>query len=199
MALNKLTIRDVPLDNRTVLVRADYDVPLDSLGIVSDDSLIRASLPTLQHLLDRGCKVVIISHATSANGLDSVPSLEPAAHRLANLLGRDIRFVDMILGDKVYQVVKRAPKNSIIMLENLYMHSGEQLNNSDFAKNLVVSTGAKYFVQDSPKIVHNSHATVDAITLFIPSVAGFLLERSNLPIGDLPGVNGLLDARKKKE
>lgn len=193
MVLLKLTIRDVPLDNHTVLVRADYDVPLDSLGVVSDDSLIRASLPTLSYLLNRGCKVVIISHAANQT------SLEPAAFRLANLLGRDIRFTDITVGDKVYQAIKRAPNNSVIVLENLHINHGEKLNNRDFAKKLVTDTGARYFVQDSPNVVHNSHASTDMITSFIPSVAGFLIENAILQSNNLPGIIGLLDSTTKLE
>lgn len=199
MVLSKLTIRDVPLDNHTVLVRVDYDVPYDSLGIVSDDSSIRASLPTIRHLLDRGCKVVLISHVSSPNGIDPAPSLEPTAHRLANLLGQSIRFTDVITKDRVYQVVKRSPKNSVIMLENLYFHNGEKLNSVDFAKTLAEATMARYFIQDSPNIVHKAHASTDLITHFIPSVAGFLLVQSGISDNNLPGIVGLLDARIKKE
>ena len=195
MSFSKLTIRDVPLDNSTVLVRADYQVPLDDLGIVGDDSLIQASLPTINHLLDRGCKIVIISHADNPNGIDKGPSLESVGYRLANLLQRDIRFADVTVGDKVFQIVKRAPKNSVIMLENLHFHPDEQLNNVEFAKKIVKNTGAKYFVQDNPNIVHEYHACSDAITMLIPSVAGFLLEKSNLDSDELPGIYGLLDYR----
>lgn len=199
MALKKLTIRDVPLDNHTVLMRADFDVPRDSLGLVSDDIQIRASLPTINHLLDRGCKVVIISHASSPNGIDPAPSLEAAAHRLANILGQNIRFVEGISFDKIFQVVKRSPSKSVILLENLYFHRGEKLNSIDFAKNLAIYTKARYFVQDSPSVVHKKHASTDMITQFVPSVAGLLLALAVLPEGNLPGVDGLLDARDKKE
>lgn len=199
MVLSKLTIRDVPLDNHTVMVRVDYDVPLDSLGIVSDDLPIRASLPTINHLLERGCRIVIISHASSPNGIDPAPSLEPTAYRLANLLGKNVRFIDAVNLDRIYQVVKRSPKNSVIMIENLYFHNGEKRNSIDFAKSLANATMAKYYIQDSPKIVHKSHASTDMITQFIPSVAGLLLMQSEFMDDNLPGLVGLLDARAKKE
>lgn len=198
MSHSKLTIRDVPLDNHTVLVRSDFDSPLNSLGIINDDSLIKASLPTINHLLNRGCKVVIISHVNGLDGLSYGPSLEAEAQRLASLLRRDVRFADVTIGDKVYQIIKRAPKNSVIVLENLNFHLGERLNDQNFAEKLAKSTKAKYFVQDSPGILHNTHASTDMITMFIPSVAGFLLQAEQIT-DDLPGIRGLLDSRAKLE
>ena len=198
MSFSKQTIRDVPLDNCTVLVRTDYDVPLDIRGAINDDLRIKASLPTLLYLLDRGCKVVIISHLGSPNGHEQRYSLEPAALRLAHLLKLDVRFVEGTVGDRVFQAVKRAPKNSIIMLENLRFHTGEEVNDSDFAMKLVKSTGARYFVQEGCGIVWQAHASTDAITLYIPSVAGLLLERDYKTIlraTELPGIKNLLDAR----
>jgi phosphoglycerate kinase len=177
MGFFKLTIRDVPLDNRTVLVRADYNVPLAKDGSISDDLRIRASLPTLKYLVDRGCKVVIISHLGRPEGKDLSLSLEPIAERLATLLGRDVRFVDDCIGDRVYQSVKRAPAGSIIVLENLRFYKQEEADNHEFAKKLARNTEARYFVQDGFGVVHRAHASTHAITLYIPSVAGLLLER----------------------
>jgi phosphoglycerate kinase len=177
MGFFKLTIRDVPLDNQTVLMRADYNVPLDSKGKISDDLRIRASLPTIENLLKRGCKVVIISHLGRPEGRDEKLSLEPIAERLATLLRRDVRFVNDCIGDKVYQVVKRAPKGSVIVLENLRFYKEEEADDPVFAKKIATATGARYFVQDGFGIVHRAHASTHAITLYIPSVAGLLLER----------------------
>lgn len=198
MGLSKKTIRDVPLDNRTVLVRADFDVPIDATGAIMNDLRIKATLPTLNHLLDRGCKVVIISHLGSPDGQNTDYSLEPVALRLAQLLKLDIRFVEGTIGDKVLQAVKRAPNNSIVVLQNLRFHSGEDANDSDFAMKIANSTGARYFIQESPDIVWRSFASTDAITMYIPSVAGLLLEREFEKIlyaVNLPGIKNLLDAR----
>lgn len=173
----KLTIRDVPLDNQTILIRADYNVPMSDDGKVDDDLRIRASLPTINYLLERGCKIVIISHLGRPEGRDAKFSLEPAAQRLAHLLKRDVRFVDDCIGDKVYQAVKRAPKASITVLENLRFYTEEEADDHDFAKKLIKATGAKYFVQDGFGVVHRAHASTHAITLCVPSVAGLLLER----------------------
>ena len=167
----------MPLDHQTVLVRADYNVPLASDGSISDDLRIRANLPTLKYLLGRGCKLVVISHLGRPEGKDKSLSLEPIAQRLAELLKRDIRFVDDTIGDRVYQAIKRAPKSSITVLENLRFYPEEEADNHEFAKKIAKATGASYFVQDGFGVVHRAHASTHAITLFIPSVAGLLLER----------------------
>ena len=167
----------MPLDRQTVLVRADYNVPLATDGTISDDLRIRASLPTIEYLLKHGCKVVIISHLGRPEGRDKSLSLEPVAQRLAQLLGRDVRFVDDCIGDRAYQAVKRAPKSSVIMLENLRFYKQEEADDQDFAKKIAAASGARYFVQDGFGVVHRAHASTHAITLFIPSVAGLLVER----------------------
>jgi phosphoglycerate kinase len=180
----KLTIRDVPLDHQTVLVRADYNVPLNAKGQIDDDLRIRASLPTISYLLDHGCKVVIIAHLGRPDGKNSSLSLEPIAQRLAELLKRDVRFVDDCIGDKVYQAVKRAPSNSVTVLENLRFYAQEEADDPEFAKKIAKATGAKYFIQDGFGVVHRAHASTHAITLLIPSVAGLLLEKEVTMITD---------------
>lgn len=183
MKFFKETIRDVPLEHTTVLVRADYNVPLNDEGQISDDLRIRASLPTLQYLLERGCKVVIMSHLGRPDGKkDSKYSLEVVAERLAKLLQQNIRFVDDCKGDRVRQVVKRAPRNSVVLLENVRFYAEEEANDYDFAKAIADAVKARYFVQDGFGVVHRAHASTDAITLCIPSVAGLLLEKEYLTI-----------------
>jgi phosphoglycerate kinase len=178
MSFSKLTIRDVPLDNQTVLVRVDYNVPLTCDGKIKDDFRIRSSLPTLNYLINRGCKLVLISHLGRPDGkVNPAFSLEPVALRLSQLINTQVRFVDQTIGDKVYQAVKKAPKNSITLLENLRFSPKEEADDEGFAKQLIQSSGAKYFVQDGFGVVHRAHASTDAITMFSPSVAGLLLER----------------------
>lgn len=182
MKFYKKTIRDVPLEGTTVLLRADYNVPLRSDGSIHDDFRIRASLPTIRRLLKDGCKVVVIAHLGRPEGRDASLSLEPAAQRLAELLGEPVRFVDQTIGDKVKMAIKRAPKRSVIVLENLRFHCEEEANDEAFAKKMASDTGAKYFVQDGFGVVHRDHASTAAITLFIPSVAGLLLEKEYVSI-----------------
>ncbi len=174
----KQTIRDVPLDGKTVLVRADYNVPLDDKGKVHDDLRIRASLPTLNYLLERGCKVVVISHLGRPDGKhDEKYSLHAVAKRLATLLGRDVRFSDDCIGDRPYQTAKTAPKGSVVLFENVRFYPEEEANDEAFAKKIVKASQADYFVQDGFGVVHRAHASTDAITRFLPSVAGLLLEK----------------------
>lgn len=173
----KETINSIDLRGQTVLLRTDYNVPLTADGKVADDFRIRAGLATIQQLLERGCKVVIISHLGRPDGRDMKFSLEPAAQRLAELLGEDVRFVDQAIGDKPKMAVKRAPKRSVIVLENLRFYPGEKANDPHFAKALAEASGARYFVQDGFGVVHRAHASTVAITHELPSVAGLLLER----------------------
>lgn len=177
MRFFKQTIRDVPLERQTVLVRADYNVPLSKDGTISDDLRIRASLPTLNYLLDHGCKVIIMSHLGRPEGRDKSLSLEPIGERLATLLGRPVHFVNDCIGDRVRQAVKKAPKNAVVLLENLRFYKEEEANSHEFARQIARDTGARYFVQDGFGVVHRAHASTQAITLCIPSVAGLLLEK----------------------
>jgi 3-phosphoglycerate kinase len=177
MTFFKQTINTVPLQHETVLLRADYNVPLKEDGTIDDDFRIRASLPTVKKLLSDGCKVVIISHLGRPEGHDEKLSLEPVALRLAQLLGESVRFVDQTVGDKVKMAVKRAPKRSVIVLENLRFDPREEANDEGFARELAESSTARYFVQDGFGVVHRAHASTSAITLQLPSVAGLLLEK----------------------
>lgn len=177
MRFFKQTIDTVPLQGKTILVRADYNVPLNDDGTIADDFRIRANVPTIKKLLKDGCKVVIISHLGRPKGHDQSLSLEPVAQRLAELLGEPVRFVDQTVGDKVRMAIKRAPKRSVTVLENLRFDPREEANDEAFARDLARDSGAKYFVQDGFGVVHRAHASTSAITLQLPSVAGLLLER----------------------
>lgn len=177
MKFYKKTVRDVPLDGKTVLVRADYNVPQDDKGGIDDDFRIRASLPTLEYLLRRGCKVIIISHLGRPDGKERKYSLEPVADRLAKLMKRPVLFVEDCVGPRVKMAVKKAPPGSVLVLENLRFYEEEEDNDAAFAKKIVEATGARYFVQDGFGVVHRAHASTAAITMELPSVAGLLLER----------------------
>jgi len=177
MKFFKQTINTVPLEGQTVLLRADYNVPLKSDGTIDDDFRIRASLSTIQKLLADGCKVVIISHLGRPEGRDLSLSLEPIAQRLAEYLGESVRFVDQTIGDKVAMAIKRAPKRGVVVLENLRFYAEEEANDASFAAKLAKDSGARYFVQDGFGVVHRAHASTSAITQYLPSVAGLLLAK----------------------
>jgi len=177
MKFYKQTIQTVPLEGTTVLLRTDYNVPLEADGTIADDFRIRASLPTIHYLLKNNCKLVIVSHLGRPEGRDQKLSLEPIALRLSELLGRPVHFVGDIVGDRVKMAVKRAPKNSVIVLENLRFDPREEANDTQFAKQMADSSGARYFVQDGFGVVHRAHASTEAITHYLPGLAGLLLER----------------------
>jgi phosphoglycerate kinase len=180
----KKTIKDIPLGGHTVLVRVDYNVPLAADGTISDDLRIRASIPTLQYLLAHNCKVVLISHLGRPEGYDESLSLEPIAARLEELIEKPVIFVDDTTGDAAYQAVRKAPKNSIVMLQNLRFHTEEEADDPIFAKAVVHASQAAFFVQDGFGVVHRAHASTHGIPLLLPSVAGFLLEREYVTIAD---------------
>lgn len=187
MGFFKQTIKDLPLfknDPKRILVRVDYNVPLKD-GKVSDDLRIRASLPTLEYLLDNGCSLVLISHLGRPDGKrDMQYSLEPVAKYLQKIMGRKVQFVDDITGDMARQVSKHMVPGDIVMLQNLRFDPGEEADDDNFASRLFKATHPDYFVQDGFSVVHRAHASTSAITMYAPSVAGFLLEREYVTISD---------------
>jgi phosphoglycerate kinase len=186
MSFHKKTIRDVPIENQTVLVRADYNVPLNKNGTIADDFRITHSVPTLQFLIKAGCKVVVCSHLGRPDGKRvEAESLEPVAKRLAKLLKKPVAFVPECIGDQVRVAVKAMKPGDVILLENLRFHKEEEENNKKFAKHLIKDSGARYFVQDGFGVVHRAHASTDAVTRYAPSVAGLLLEKEVTTILDV--------------
>ena len=183
----KKTIKDVKFNGQTVLVRADYNVPLEG-GKVTSDLRIRASLPTLKYLLEHGAgKIVVMSHLGRPEG-KKVPelSLKPVFDDMRELLPDvPIFFAGDVSGPDVEMTIDSAPAGSIILLENLRFYPGEEENSSDFAREIAESTHAGLFVQDGFAVVHRAHASTDAITHELPSVAGLLLEKE---VGTLSGV-----------
>ncbi len=173
----KKTIKDVPLEHKTVLLRADYNVPMHN-GKIADDYRIQQSLPTLKFLIEAGCKTVIIAHLGRPKGkVDKALSLEPVADHLSKLLGKKVTFVADCIGDRVKVAVKAAKPGDVMLLENVRFHAGDEENDKTFAKALAKSSMAQYFVQDGFGVVHRAHASTEGVTHFLPSVAGLLLQK----------------------
>lgn len=176
-------MRDLPLAaGDTVLVRTDYNVPMNDKGKITDDFRITTSLPTLKYLLERGCRVVIIAALGRPDSPDPKFSLKPVAKHLSKLLDRPVKFADDCVGDRAKVATKHLRNGEIVMLENLRFHPGEEADDREFAKQLARDSHAKYFVQDAFGMTHRAHASMVAITEFLPSVAGFLLESEYLAI-----------------
>lgn len=171
--INKKTIKDIDIKGKTVLVRADYNVPLED-GEITDDYRIEKSLPTLRYLIEQNCKVVICSHLGRPSGPDDTAnSLQPVAKRLKKLLGQEVWFAPDCIGDKSRQLIKDLPKGNVLLLENLRFHIEEEANDDKFAAEL--ARGIDVFVQDGFGVVHRAHASTSAITRHVYSVAGLLL------------------------
>ena len=173
---NKKTIRDIDVHGRTVLLRADYNVPLNKDGSIADDYRIQQSLPTLKYLLERGAKLVICSHlGRPKSPADTEYSLFPVAKRLQQLLKRQVNFVPETVGPRAEKIVAALKPGEVALLENLRFNPEEEANDDNFAKQL--ASLADVFVQDGFGVVHRAHASTDAVTRHLPSVAGLLLER----------------------
>lgn len=172
----KKTIRDIDLDGKRVLLRADYNVPVGDDGAITDDYRIQQSLPTIKYLLEHGVKLVICSHLGRPEGKPGPKlSLAPVAKRLGELLGQDVGFVPDCIGSVAEEAVARLAPKQIILLENLRFHPEEEANDDSFAAQLAKL--AEVFVQDGFGVVHRAHASTEAITHHLPSVAGLLLEK----------------------
>ncbi|HET8991644.1 MAG TPA: phosphoglycerate kinase [Candidatus Saccharimonadales bacterium] len=171
----KKTIRDIDLSGKTVLLRADYNVPLDG-NKITDNYRIKQSLPTLDYLLEHGAKVVICSHLGRPDGVPSPKySLSPVASELSKLIHRPVEFADDCIGEEVKNKVKELKAGEILLLENVRFHPEEEKNDPEFSKQL--SEGMEVFVQDGFGVVHRAHASTEGVTHYLPSVAGLLLEK----------------------
>lgn len=171
----KRTIRDYDLRGKTVLLRADYNVPVDD-GEITDDYRIKQSLPTLQYLLGQGVKLIICSHLGRPSGPgDTANSLFPVAKRLQQLLDQPVAFATDCIGEPATKAAAHLKPGEVLLLENLRFHSEEEANDDGFARQL--ASLAEVFVQDGFGVVHRAHASTEAITHHLPSVAGLLLER----------------------
>jgi 3-phosphoglycerate kinase len=172
----KMTVKDIDLKDRVVLMRADFNVPQDANLNITDDTRIRATLPTIKYILQAGVKkLVLMSHLGRPDGkvVDKY-SLKPVAVRLKELLGQDVKFINDCVGDNVKKEIDSA-KEKVILLENLRFHAEEEANDANFAKQLA-SLG-EVFVNDAFGTAHRAHASTEGVTHYLKSVAGFLLEK----------------------
>lgn len=169
------TVRDVDVTGRRVFVRADLNVPLED-GRITDDTRIRASLPTIVYLLERGAMVILASHLGRPKGkVNDALRLKPVADRLSQLLGRPVRMTGDALGPGVQVAVDKLRPGDLLMLENLRFRAEEEANDPEFAKAL--ASLADLYVNDAFGAAHRAHASTEGITHYLPAVAGLLMER----------------------
>lgn len=172
---SKKTIKDVDVRGKRVLVRVDFNVPLAE-GAVVDDTRIRAGLPTLRYLVDHGARVIIVSHLGRPKGEpDERYSLRPVRRSLARLLGRNVHFVNEVVGPEVTEAVERMVDGEVLMLENVRFHPGEKANDPEFAKQLAAL--ADIYVDDAFGAAHRAHASTAGVAAHLPAYAGLLLMR----------------------
>ncbi|NUN92765.1 MAG: phosphoglycerate kinase [Verrucomicrobiae bacterium] len=180
----KLNVQDLNVAGRRVLVRVDFNVPLDGEGRITDESRILASLPTIDWLLERGARVVLCSHLGRPKGkADPAMSLRPVAKRLSDLLARPVAFLDECVGEKVEKTVAIMKDGDCLLLENVRFHAAEEKNDPVFAKKLAAY--AEFFVNDAFGSAHRAHASTEGVTHFVQkSAAGFLLQKELRYLGD---------------
>ncbi len=179
----KLTIRDLDLKDKKILMRVDFNVPLDEKLNITDDTRIRASLPTIRYALEKGAKkVILMSHLGRPDGkiVESL-RLNPAAKRLEGLLGEKVKKLNDCIGESIASDIEKSTER-VILLENLRFHAEEEKNDTSFAKSLA-SLG-DIFVNDAFGTSHRAHASTEGVTHYLKSAAGFLLEKEIKYLGD---------------
>jgi len=173
----KKTIEDINLKNKKVLVRVDYNVPLDANLNITDNSRIRLSIPTINYLIENNAKIILMSHLGRPKGeIVEKYRLTPAAKELEKLIGKPVKKFDEIVSEEISNYINDEMKHGeIVMLENVRFNPGETKNNLDFAKSL--ASLADIYVDDAFGASHRAHSSTAGVAQFLPAVAGFLLKR----------------------
>jgi phosphoglycerate kinase len=174
--MNKMSVRDVSLKGKRVLMRVDFNVPM-AKGIVTDDKRIKAALPTIQYLLDQGASLILMSHLgrPKGTGFESEFSLRAAAEALATLLGKSVQMAPDCVGHEVEVMAKALQPGAVLMLENTRFHKGEEKNDLELAKQMA-SLG-DISANDAFGSAHRAHSSTQGVARFLPAVSGFLMER----------------------
>ena len=181
----KKTIKDIDVSGKKALVRCDFNVPLNGDGEITDDSRITATLPTLSYLLEKGAKLILMSHLGRPDGeADAKYSLKPVADRLASLLDRKVLFISSpaVIDDEIIDAAANLKPGDVMLLENIRFRKEETKNGADFAKALA-GLGDIY-VNDAFGTAHRAHASTAGVAAYLPAVSGFLLEKEIKFLGD---------------
>ena len=174
--MNKKTIKDIDLKDKKVLVRCDFNVPMDENKNITDNRRIVAALPTIKYLLEQNCKVILCSHLGRPKG-EFKPefSLAPVAKELSNLLGKEVVMAKDVIGEDAKTKAEKLQNGEILLLENVRFHREETDNDPEFAKEL--SKFGEIFVNDAFGTAHRAHASTEGVTHYLPAVSGFLIEK----------------------
>lgn len=172
---NKKTVKDINVSGKKILVRVDFNVPMKE-GKITDDTRIRAALPTIQYLIDQGASVILASHlGRPKGGPDPVFSLKPVAQHLSLLIGKPVAFVEDCIGQKAEDAAKALKPGDVLVLENTRFHPEEEKNDPGMSKQLAAL--ADVYVNDAFGTAHRAHASTEGVAKFLPAVAGFLMEK----------------------
>jgi len=185
LSMNKMTVSDIGVGGKRVLVRVDFNVPLDEkTGEITDDSRIRATLPTIQYLIERGARVILISHLGRPEGkVVNELRLTVIAQRLSQILGQQVGVATNCIGPEVRKSVKALRSGHVLLLENLRFHSDEETGSAAFAQAL--ARLGDIFVNDAFGTSHRAHASIAGIDNYLPAVAGLLLEEEIKTLGSI--------------
>lgn len=175
--MNKKTIKDVDVKGKRVLVRVDFNVPIDENGNITDDTRIKAALPTIKYLVDNDAKVVLMSHLgrPKGEGFEEAFSLAPVAKRLEELIGKKVTMAKDVIGESAKEAVKNMKEGDIVLLENVRFHKEEKQNDENFAKAL--AEFGDIYVNDAFGTAHRAHASTAGVAKFLPAVAGYLISK----------------------
>ena len=172
----KKTVADIDVQGKRILLRVDFNVPLDlDDGHVLDDSRIRAVLPTIEYLRERGARLILCSHLGRPKGVADSLRLAPVARRLGELLGSPVKTTDDCVGPQVKEAAQALGPGDVLLLENLRFHPEEEANDPDFARAL--ASLADVYVNDAFGSAHRAHASTAGVAAYLPAVAGFLMEK----------------------
>jgi phosphoglycerate kinase len=174
--MNKKTVRDINLKGKRVLMRVDFNVPMDK-GVVTDDKRIRAALPTIQYVLEQGASLIVMSHLgrPKGAGFEAEFGLKPAAEVLSKLFSKPVKMAPDCIGPEVEALARALKPGEVLMLENVRFHKEEEKNDPAFAKKLA-GLGEVY-VNDAFGSAHRAHASTEGVAKFLPAVSGFLMEQ----------------------
>ncbi|MGQ9573125.1 MAG: phosphoglycerate kinase [Dehalococcoidia bacterium] len=179
----KKTVRDIDVQGKRILLRVDFNVPIDpDSGRVLDDTRIRAALPTIEYLQERGARLILCSHLGRPKGIDDSLRLAPVARRLSELLGSPVKTADDCVGPQVEEAAQALGPAEVLLLENLRFHSEEEANDPDFARAL--ASLADVYVNDAFGTAHRAHASTAGVAAYLPAVAGFLMEKELTFLGE---------------
>ena len=173
--MNKKTVRDIDVRGKKVLVRCDFNVPLDG-DVITDNRRIRGALPTIKYLLENNAKVILCSHLGRPKGeVNPKYSLKPVAEELSKLLGQEVKLAKDVIGEDAQKLVSEIKDGQAILLENVRFHKEEEQNDPEFAKKL--ASFAEIYVNDAFGTAHRAHGSTAGVADYLPAVSGFLIEK----------------------